>query len=109
MKVQIQEPLDEFYRYDIPGYVRSAGKTYITIRVSDWEGSSTLKITIGDVIEYYATQARNIYSGMRTLAGYSGDWRQIDYLAKEALEWFKHVNRTHLAREGEKRGMTLIG
>jgi len=109
MNVQTQLALEAFYNYEVPGYVKSAGKTYITISVSDWEGTRILKITIEDVIEYYVTDARNIYSGTRTLAGHSGDWRHIDNLAKEALEWFKYANRTQLARAGEKRGMTLIG
>jgi len=100
--------LTNFYYDQVPNYVRSAGKTYITIQVSDWEGARTLKITLKDVIKYYATDARNIYSGIRTLAGYSGDWRHIDNLAKEALGWFKYVNRADLVREGKKRGMTLV-
>ena len=95
------------YKVQIPEYVTNAGKTYITIRVSDWEGARSLKITIADVIAYYATEARNIFSGIRTLAGHSGDWRPIDHLAEEALEWFKYINRSELAHEGEKRGMTL--
>ena len=109
MTEKIVEALEDFYNGDIPGYVKSAGKTYITIQVSDWEGSSKLKITLQDVIEYYATQARNILSSMRAIAGHYGDWRQIDNLASEALEWFKFINHPLLEREGEKRGMTLIG
>jgi hypothetical protein len=103
----ISAVLEQFYHGDVPAYITDAGKTFLTIRVSDWDGTRTLKITITDVIEYYATDARNILSGIRTLAGHSGDWRPIDALAKEALAWFKYVNRTRLAREGEKRGMLL--
>lgn len=107
MKEHTYAALESFYDGEIPEYVRSAGKTYITIRIHNWEGARTLKITLQDVIEYYATQARNIVSGIRTLAGHSGDWRPIDHLAHEALEWFKYINRPTLEREGEKRGMTL--
>ncbi len=108
MTDNISAALAQFYNSEIPEYVTNAGKTFLTIRVSDWDdGSHPLKITITDVIEYYATDARNIVSGIRTIAGHSGDWRPIDHLAKEALEWFKYVNRSELAREGEKRGMTL--
>jgi len=108
VKENTNEALETFYDYEVPAYVRSAGKTYITIRISDWDGTRTLKITLKDVIAYYATQARNIWSGIRTLAGHSGDWRPIDYLAHEALEWFQYINRPKLEREGEKRGMTLV-
>ena len=108
MKEAIYEALESFYGNEIPSYVKNAGKTYITVKIGDWEGTRPLKITLKDVIEYYATQARNIWSGIRTLAGYSSDWRPIDNLASEALEWFKYINHSTLAREGEKRGMTLI-
>lgn len=107
MTDNIFKALAQFYNGDIPAYVKHAGKTSLTIQVSDWEGSRPLKITIADVIAYYATEARNIFSGIRTLVGHSGDWRPIDHLAEEALEWFKYINRSELAREGEKRGMTL--
>ena len=100
--------LEDFYNGEIPGYVKGAGKTYITIQISDWEGSRALKIRLKDVLVYYATQARNIWSGIRTLAGYSSDWRPVDALAKEALEWFKYMNKSTLSREAEKYGMTLI-
>ena len=107
MKQISYEVLETFYQGEIPGYIKSAGKTYITIQISDWSGSQALKITLADVIEYYATQERNIVSGIRTLAGHSGDWRPIDHLAAEALEWFKYINRPMLEREGRKHGMTL--
>jgi hypothetical protein len=108
MNSKTYEALINFYDGGVPGYVKSAGKTYIAIRVSDWQGNRKLKITLKDVIRYYETDARNIFSGVRTLAGYRGDWRHIDYVAKEALEWLKYVNRTDLEQEGEKRGMILI-
>ena len=108
MQENVHRALGIFYNGEVPTYVKGAGKTYITIRVSAWDGTRTLKITLKDVINYYATQARNIVSGIRTLAGYSGDWRPIDNLAQEALQWFKYINRPTLARESEKRGMTLI-
>jgi hypothetical protein len=108
VKEKIYEALETFYDYEVPAYVRSAGKTFITFRVSDWEGARTLKITLKDVIAYYATQAGNIWSGIRTLADHSDDWRPIDHLASEALEWFQYINHSVLEREGEKQGMTLI-
>jgi len=101
--------LEDFYNYEVPVYVRSAGKSFITIRASQQEGAEpkNIKITVGDVIKYYYIEARNITSGCRTLASFVGDWRGVDTMAKECLEWFKTVNRESLAREGRKFGMTL--
>jgi hypothetical protein len=105
----IDEKLNDFYEDRIPAYVKGAGKSYITIMTgNDWEGDPfPLKITIKDVIAYYYKDARNISSGIRTLAGFNSDWRGIDALASECLAWFKLVNREALAREGKKYGMEL--
>lgn len=97
--------LEKFYLNETPDYVVNAGKTFIVIRVSDWQGSKNLKVTVRDVVLYYRTQANNIVSGCRTLAGHTGDWRPIDALAKECLEWFKAVNIELLRREGRKEGL----
>lgn len=105
-KIQIFDQLEEFYNGEVPEYVVKAGKSFITIRISDWtEVSQDLKIRVEDVAEYYATQAPNIVSGCRTLAGFVSDWRPVDNLAKEALEWFKFVNVEAIRREGKKRGI----
>jgi hypothetical protein len=107
-KVDYNEKLEEFYG-EIPDYVVGAGKTYIKITTSDviTEEAKDLKITIEDVTNYYANDARNISSGIRGIAGHYGDWRPIDNLAKEALSWFKFVNREGLNREAKKHGMEL--
>ncbi len=101
--------LEDFYNYEVPAYVLSAGKSFITIRASQWEGaeSQNVKVTVKDVIKYYFIEARNITSGCRKLASFVGDWRGVDAMAKECLEWFKEVNRESLVREGRKFGMTL--
>jgi len=104
-RIDYFDKLDEFYQGDIPEYILEAGKTFIKIRVSDWRGDQDLKVTVKDVVEYYRYEARNISSGCRTLAGYTGDWRPIDSLAKECLEWFKFVNIEALRREGRKYGL----
>lgn len=106
-KSNVYDKLEEFYNGDVPAYISSAGKTFITIKTSDWSGEKSVHVTIKDVIKYYRVDARNISSGMRTLAGYSGDWRPIDNLARECLEWFKFINREELAKEGRKYGMDL--
>ncbi len=86
------DKLKEFYGWDIANYILGAGKSFIKIRVSDWRGEQDLKITLKDVAEYYRKWADNITSGCRVIAGYAGDWRLVDRLAKECLEWFKLVN-----------------
>ncbi len=86
------DKLEEFYQGNAPEYILDADNSFIKIRVSDWRGEQDLKITPKDVIEYYRRWADNITSGCRVIAGYAGDWRPIDRLAKECLEWFKLVN-----------------
>jgi len=97
--------LDEFYQGDIPEHVVEVGKSFIKIRVSDWRGEQDLRITSKDVIEYYCKWAGNITSGCRVVAGYSGDWRGVDRLAKECLEWFLLLNIEALRTEGRKYGL----
>ena len=86
------DKLEEFYGWDIPDYILDADNSFIKIRVSDWRGDEDLKITRKDVAEYYYRWADNIISGCRVIAGYAGDWRPIDRLVKECLEWFLFVN-----------------
>lgn len=104
-RIDYFDKLAEFYQGDIPEYVLRAGKSFIKIRVSDWQRDQDLKITTENVTEYYAYGARNITSGCRTLAGYTSDWRPIDSLAKECLEWFKLVNIEELRRISKKYGL----
>jgi len=106
-KINIDEKLFDFYNGEIPQYICKARKSYITIRFGhDWDNSvKPRKITIDDIIEYYKTEAINISSGMRSIAGFGGDWRFIDNLAKECLEWFKFVNIEVLKRESKKQGL----
>jgi hypothetical protein len=85
-------------------FVLRAGKSFLTVRATDVFGEpTTLKITLTDAAEFYATQANNITSGIRTLAGH-GDWRPISQLAEMALGWFKTVNV-----EGMRRAVRKVG
>ncbi len=86
------DKLEEFYGWDIPDYILEVGKRFIKIRVSDWRGEQDLRITLKDVVDYYYHWADNITSGCRVIAGYAGDWRPVDRLVKECLEWFKFIN-----------------
>ncbi len=95
----------EFYNGEAPSYVVKAGKSFIIIRVSDWQGQRDLKITLSDLVEYYRSPTNNEASGSRTLAGHIGDWRQIDSLAQEVSRWFQQVNLVALRREARKAGL----
>jgi hypothetical protein len=106
MRSDITEKLREFYSERIPDYVLGAGKSFIKIRtVDDVHGNQDVKITVKDVARYYAYDARNISSGCRTLAGITSDWRPIDTLAHECLEWLKFVNKEGLRKEARKMGL----
>jgi hypothetical protein len=108
MKKDMHEKLTAFYGGDIPGYILNAGKTFITLRAgSDVFGDRDVKITMDDVADYYLIEAANITSGCRTLAGITGDWRPIDMMARECLEWFTAVNITGMRRTVNKRGLKL--
>ena len=102
-RIDYEDKLAEFYQQDTPDYVLDAGKSFIKIRVSDWQGDQDLRVTVEDVVEYYRYEARNIISGCRVLAGYAGDWRPVDKLAKECLGWFKLLNIEELRQEGRVR------
>jgi len=104
-KIEYSDKLNEFYGWDIPEYVLKAGKSFINIGVSDWRDEQDLRVTVKNVIAYYVYWAGNIISGCRTLAGYTSDWRPVDRLAKECLEWFKFVNIEELRRESKKQGL----
>jgi len=93
---------DLYWDGEIPEYFKRICKEYLVVLVSDYPGSNEHKITIEDVVEYYATQATNITSGCRTIGTVSGDWRNIDYLAKECLEIFKAINMEALRRISKK-------
>ena len=91
---------------DLGPFVEEANRSKLVVRCTNaFEERVSLTITLADVAEYYATQARNLTSGCRTLAGLTGDWRQIDGLASMALEWFKQVNIQGMRRAARSRGL----
>ena len=62
----------------VGGFVQRAGKTFLVVRCGDVFGDErTVRVTPDDVAEFFATQARNLASGYRMLAGLTGDWRSI--------------------------------
>lgn len=93
---------------ELPDYIKAKNINVLIVRAgADWKGYKNHNISIADVIYYYYHDARNITSGLRGLGNIKGDWRNIDYLAKECLEVFKVINRTALERTGKKFGMEL--
>jgi hypothetical protein len=82
------------------------GKTFIDVSLAeDWLfPARTVRVRITDVAKYFAREARSM-SGCRTLAGITGDWRPIDYIAQDCLEYFKEVNVEALRREARKQGI----
>jgi hypothetical protein len=93
-----QEMLGEF--------VERTGKSFLVIRASDvFEQPQIIRVTPENLAEFYATQATNLSSGCRTLAGLTGDWRPISQLADLALAWFKRVNIEAMRRAGRKAGL----
>jgi len=105
--MRYQEKLEEFYCYEVPAYVHGAGKTFIKIMEgAEWMGGPAVKkITLTDVVNHYASDARNLTSGCRSLGPVVGDWRGVSNLAKECLDWFKFVNMDGLRRASCRAGM----
>ena len=88
-------------------FVVKAGKSFLSVRAANvFAEPMTLKITPANLAEFYATQANNLTSGIRTLAGMQGDWRYVSRLADVALDWFKAVNIEGMRRAARKFGMT---
>jgi hypothetical protein len=91
----------------VGGFVQRAGKTFLVVKAGNAFGeTTTIKITPGNLAEFYRTQANNLSSGMRTLAGLGGDWRPISELADLALGWFKAVNVEGMRRAARRVGLT---
>lgn len=87
-------------------FVERAGKSFLIVRTANVFGEPiSLKITLDDVAEFYATQANNLSSGIRSLAGHHGDWRPISELAELALDWFRSVNVEGMRRAARKVGL----
>lgn len=88
-------------------FVQRAGKNFLVVNASDVFGEPiAVRITPSNLAEFYRTQASNLSSGIRTLAGLPGDWRPISDLANLALDWFKQVNVEGMRRAARRAGLT---
>ncbi|MCU0705582.1 MAG: hypothetical protein MUF18_16530 [Fimbriiglobus sp.] len=93
-------------RHLVGDFVRRAGKSVLVVRCGDgFGGQQTIRVTPDDVAEFFATQATNLSSGCRTLAGLTGDWRGVSELAQACLDWFKNVNAAGMRRAARRRGL----
>jgi hypothetical protein len=108
MKTEISKKIDEaLIDLENPDWIIAAGKSYIKIKVEDWSGVHDLKITINDVVNYYAKDARNISSGCRKIGMWASDWRSVDSIAELALQYFKKVNLKDLQKASRAVGIVL--
>ena len=98
------EEAPELLMGEIPEYMKLEEETLI-IEVEDFEGRRELRIGVDEVAKYYAEEAPNITSGCRTLAGYTGDWRNIDQLAGACLATFIHVCPEKMKEAGKRVGL----
>jgi len=82
------------------------GKTFVIVPLAeDWQyPAREKKVRIEDVARYFAREAGSM-SGCRSLAGITGDWRCIDIIANDVLEYFKVVNPEAMRREARKLGL----
>ena len=88
--------------------VQRAGKSFLVLRCGDVFGDErTIRVTPDDVAEFFATQARNLTSGCRTLAGLTGDWCSTSELAQACLDWFKCENIVGMRRAARRRHLIL--
>lgn len=100
------ELLKKLYRDKVPAYIKRAGKASIVICAGDEVfGDRDVKITIEDVVKYYAFEASDFRHDLRMIADYIRDWRHVDRIAKECLDWFKFVNAVRLRRTARKYGL----
>jgi len=96
--------------YDLPEWVIDYNNDQIIVNLTmhnNFDKSIEAIITIDDVLYYYKHDACNFTSGMRSLAGYSGDWRQIDTMANFCLQYFKKVNINVLRIKAIEYGLKL--
>lgn len=83
------------------------GKTYVILNYESVFGETLrARVTVDDVARYYRHEACNLSSGCRRLASIVGDWRQVDYIAKDCLDYFKGVNLNGMRRAAKRLGLT---
>ncbi len=90
----IEDLIEEFCDlHEEIDFVTDHTADHLIVTVDQMGNPQSLTVTADDVIEYYRTQASNITSGIRVLAGLAGDWRPVDELARFCLSYFKFIDR----------------
>lgn len=95
----------EFLKNNNLSFIKIVNRDKIMITLQDWDGERTLELTPEDVVRYYAYEAPNISSGLRTLGIWASDWRCVDNVAHMALEIFKMLNIKKLRKVSKEFGL----
>ncbi|KAF0179867.1 MAG: hypothetical protein FD164_1952 [Nitrospirae bacterium] len=92
MSDRMQKKLLEFYRNSIPDHVIDAGKSHITLRLTDdLCNYRDYVVTICDVHSFFANLKKR-REPIVALGGYSGEEAYMRNIALECLRWFKFVS-----------------
>jgi len=88
-----------------PEWLKVKNAKTLIIKTSGWNAGEH-EVTVDDVARYFASDAQNILSGVRSLGKITGDWRNIDHLAYFCLDIFKVTAIKDLRRASRKYGLT---
>jgi len=89
---------------EMPGWLKVKNSKTVLVKVGGWQAGEH-KVTVEDVVKYFALESCNLLSGVRRLGGIAGDWRQIDNLAHLCHEIFKITSIRELRRTARKYGL----
>ncbi len=97
--MDIEQYFEEFQK--VHQWLIDANKDRVSGYVEDMFGErQEIFVTVANIVEYYTIEASDMLSGVRTLAGFTGEWRSMDSIAGVILEWFKQVNLEAIQKEG---------
>lgn len=89
------EQIEKLYDYEIPEYIEIVSPNKIRIQTDQsflrGTNDNWHDVNFNDIVRYFSYEV-NSMSGLRTLGTISGDWRNIDELAKQCIEIFKIIN-----------------
>ena len=89
---------------EMPSWIKVKNSKTVIVKV-DGRHAGEHKVTVEDVVKYFALESCNLLSGVRRLGGIAGDWRQIDNLAHLCHEIFKITSIRELRRTARKYGL----
>src|SRR3972149_11517167 len=94
-------------RENLEEYLWEMGISFRSYTVYVNTGKKRQRVSVDDIVRYYAFEAQNLSSGIRTLGTINGDWQRIDNLAKICLLIYKVLKRDELQKMAHKFGMEL--